>query len=273
MGLALLPARAPAALLRRTAPCRTTPSPSQREQSSTPHALEDAAWSAYGNSSTGRRTQSPYLRSYLPDGWGDPPRGGRLNRLARFGELFDPPRLCVGVFGGREIEEEQLRRDARLAGSRREPAIATAGEQFSSGERVGEIRVQNLVAKTMRERAILEGHDDLHAAIEIPRHQVRAADEHLLRAAIAEVPRAAVLQEPSDDAAHPNAVADAGDAWSQRGNAPDDEIHLNAGLGRAVKKIDSGCVDERVHLQDDVRGFPSCRPAHLTFDERSQAAA
>ena len=75
---------------------------------------------------------------------------------------------------------------------------------------VPEVNREN-VLEPGRELGVLDGEENLDAAIEIARHQVRAAQIDLFRAAIPEVVNAAVLQESAHDAGDADVLADAGD--------------------------------------------------------------
>ena len=50
-----------------------------------------------------------------------------------------------------------------------------------------------------------------------------------------------------------NALAHARDARAQAADAAHDEVDLDAGLRRAIERVDHLGVDERVHLADDAR--------------------
>jgi hypothetical protein len=55
--------------------------------------------------------------------------------------------------------------------------------------------------------------------------------------------------------------------------AADDEVDRNAGVRRAVERLDDRDVDDRVQLQDDPRGPAGDRVADLAVDEVEEARA
>src|SRR2546430_10966831 len=78
----------------------------------------------------------------------------------------------------------------------------------------------------------------LDAAPEVPRHPVRAGEQHLRIAAVLEVEDAAVLEEPVDDAGHP-------DRKSTRLNSSHSQISY------AVL-----CLKKKQHTTTDNSDFP-----------------
>src|SRR6266536_3210369 len=72
------------------------------------------------------------------------------------------------------------------------------------------------------------------------------------------MPESRVLQEPADNADHANPIAHRGELWTETADAAHDEIDLDAGLRRAIERVDDFGVDEGVHLPDDAG-----RPARL----------
>src|SRR4051812_46856512 len=127
----------------------------------------------------------------------------------------DGPGLRAVLLRGREAKQDSLTRHARIARLRPHAHVASVAVQLARGTVVGQIQVEDLVADAVREPAIRDRHHHFDAAIEVARHQVRAADVDLLVAAVAEVPDPAVLEEAADDAADADAIADAGNARAE----------------------------------------------------------
>src|SRR5690606_4936975 len=92
--------------------------------------------------------------------------------------------------------------------------------------------------------------EDLDTPVEVARHQVRRPDKDLLVAAVAEVVDPRVLEEPADDRADRDPVADTRHARAQAAYPTDLEVDLDAGLRGPAKRRDALPVHERVHLED-----------------------
>src|SRR5919198_3013009 len=100
----------------------------------------------------------------------------------------------------------------------------------------------------------LDRGERLHAVVEVALHHVRAADVYLFVAAVLEVEDARVLEKAADDAADVDVLAQALHARTKHADAADDEIDLDARLGRRVERVDDTLVGEVVHLHDDPAG-------------------
>src|SRR4051794_36407911 len=94
--------------------------------------------------------------------------------------------------------------------------------------------------------------DRLDPAVQVARHEVGAADEHLVVAAVAEVVDARVLEETSDDRRDVDCLADAGYAGTQTANAAYLQVDAHASLRGAVQGLDAGLIDQGVHLQGQI---------------------
>ncbi len=82
-----------------------------------------------------------------------------------------------------------------------------------------------------------------------------------------------MLEETADDAAFADVVAHAGDAGPQAAHAAHVELDLDARLRRPVEAADQRLVDQRVHLEDQVRLFPTLRMRDLAVDALLDTAA
>src|SRR4051794_14975706 len=87
--------------------------------------------------------------------------------------------------------------------------------------------------------------------------------------AIFKIEDAAVFEEAADDAANANAAADAANTGDQNALAAHDEIDLDTGLRRAVKRFDDSRIDNRVHLNDHAGGFSALGIARFTINQRN----
>src|SRR4051812_45611628 len=112
--------------------------------------------------------------------------------------------------------------------------VAAVGPQLARLDVVGKVDAENLAEHALLQRWVRDGDHHLDAVVEIARHQIRAADVDFLVAAVAEIPGAAVLEEPSDDAAHADVLAQAGNTWTQAADAAHDQVNTNAGLRSRV---------------------------------------
>jgi hypothetical protein len=82
-----------------------------------------------------------------------------------------------------------------------------------------------------------------------------------------------VLEELADDRADPDPLGDARDARLERARAADDEVDLDAGLRRAVERLDHRDVHDRVQLEDDPRRTTGGGVPDLAFDEVQEPRA
>ena len=76
---------------------------------------------------------------------------------------------------------------------------------------------------------VLDRHDCLHPAIQVPVHQVGGADVPLAIAAVLEAPDPRVLQELTDDRADPDPFRDPGQPRLQRARRTHDQVDVDAG--------------------------------------------
>src|SRR3546814_8667125 len=83
----------------------------------------------------------------------------------------------------------------------------------------------------------------------------------------------AVLQEPSDDALHPDVLGQSRHAGPEAADATDDQVDGNAGLRGLVEGIDDLRIDQGVQLGPDRRRQPGPRVADLVLDELQQLLA
>ena len=90
---------------------------------------------------------------------------------------------------------------------------------------------------------------------------------HSRVAAVLEAPDPRVLEELADDRTDADPLRDAGQPRLERAGAADDAVDLDAGVRRAVERLDDGHVDDRVELQDDPRRPAGRGVAHLAVDE------
>src|SRR3546814_7136937 len=82
---------------------------------------------------------------------------------------------------------------------------------------------------------------------------------------MAEANDSAVLQEPSDDALHPDVLGQSRHAGPEAADATDDQVDGNAGLRGLVEGIDDLRIDQGVQLGPDRRRQPGPRVADLVL--------
>src|SRR5580765_574876 len=100
--------------------------------------------------------------------------------------------------------------------------IRSVGRQHPS-RWIVDIEVENAI----EHRTVLwdcNRNEQLHAAPEVPRAEIRRTDEVLGVAAVAEAIDARMLEKPADDRRHPNALAAPRHSRAQRAHAAHDEI-------------------------------------------------
>ena len=82
--------------------------------------------------------------------------------------------------------------------------------------------------------------------VEIARHQIGAAEQERAPASRVEDVEAAVLEEPAEDAAHADGLAEARHARTKRADAARDDVDLRALLSCAVQLLDELLVSQVV---------------------------
>src|SRR6266852_1471153 len=107
--------------------------------------------------------------------------------------------------------------------------------------------------------------DQYHPAVQVPVHQIGAAEPYLAVFVLSGAERVdpGVLEEPSEHAADPDVVGEPGDARAQRADAAHPQIDRNAGLRRPVERVDDHLVDQRVRLERDPGGLAGPAPLRL----------
>ena len=100
---------------------------------------------------------------------------------------------------------------------------------------------------------VLDRRHGLDPPVEVARHPVGGADVDLLLAAVEEVEGPRVLEEPADDADHPDGLADAGEPRPEAADPAHDQVDRHAGLRGLVQRDDDVGIHQRVHLGDDPR--------------------
>ena len=115
-----------------------------------------------------------------------------------------------------------------------------------------QIDLQSLVDHALLELFVEHRKTDLDAAEKIPVHPVRAGEIHVMLQIIAEIEDAGVFEKTSDHRAHPDVLRQSRHPGTQRAHTAHDQIHLHAGLGSFVKRVDGFRLQQRIHLGDDV---------------------
>src|SRR5690606_18081410 len=78
----------------------------------------------------------------------------------------------------------------------------------------------------------------LDPAVEVAVHEIRRSDPYLGFAAVAELVRPRMLEEPTEDAAHPKVLTQAGDLRADRADPTHQDIDRHPGHRRAVQGVD-----------------------------------
>ena len=87
-----------------------------------------------------------------------------------------------------------------------------------------QVGVKNLVLKTPHQSGPFHRKEHFHTAVQVPRHQIGAAEVDLLGIAVRKVEDPAVLEEAADDARDADVFADAGYARTHARDLPVTEL-------------------------------------------------
>src|SRR5580658_11009679 len=117
---------------------------------------------------------------------------------------------------------------------------------------VAKVLLQNFVAQAADELRAGHGKQGFHAAVQIPRHKVRAAHINLLVASVVEVIDAAVLEKAAENTLHPDGFADPGNTRPQSAHAANNHVDLHARLRGAIERANQSHVLDSVHLENHV---------------------
>src|SRR5215467_12325956 len=138
-------------------------------------------------------------------------------------------------------------------------ALVSAGRrQTPALQRIAQVRHHDLVKHLAVHRRVFNRHERLHTAVEITRHPIGGADEHLRPvrgefAAIAEANDAAMFEKAADDALDADVLGKPRNAWPQAANTAHHQIDAHAFQRGAIEEIDDCRVDERIHLGPNLR--------------------
>src|SRR6516164_2868190 len=138
-------------------------------------------------------------------------------------------------------------------------ALVSAGRrQIPALQRIAEVRHHDLVKHLAVHRWVFNRHERLHTAVEITRHPIGGADEHLRPtrgefAAITEANDAAVFEKAADDALDADVLGKPRNPRSQAANTAHDQIDAHPFQRGAVEEINDCRVDERIHLRPNLR--------------------
>ena len=79
-----------------------------------------------------------------------------------------------------------------------------------------------------------------------------------------------MLEKPTQDAHHADALGQLRNPRPQCADASYDEVHVHAGVRRPVEGLDDGRVGERVELGADAGRFPGTRMRSFAVDHCQQ---
>src|SRR5512132_1844479 len=113
----------------------------------------------------------------------------------------------------------------------------------------------------------------LHTAVEVAVHQIGRTDPDRWRSIVGEPEVAAVLQEPADNAADSDVLADSWHSWPDRADAAHPKVHWNTGLGSAIERIRRRLVNDRVDFDLDARWLAVLVVGDLVVDPVDQPVA
>ena len=108
------------------------------------------------------------------------------------------------------------------------------------------------IAQLVLDGLVKDGTGDLHPAAEVPGHQVRRRDEILRVRPPAKDVDSGVLQIPPDDAGDLNVLRLVQHPRPQAADAADNELDLNARLGRLAQLVNDLTLRDGVDLEAEV---------------------
>src|SRR5258708_14544974 len=92
------------------------------------------------------------------------------------------------------------------------PKVGAVASHLIGVHSIRQVRFKNIIAYPAHQLRLRYGYDNFDTAIQIARHQIRAADVHFLLTTVAEIVDTAVLQKPADYTDDPDVLADCGHA-------------------------------------------------------------
>src|ERR1051326_3077452 len=146
------------------------------------------------------------------------------------------------------------------------PVILAARIEYPGFHVVGERYRQDLLFDAAHERLGANGKRHFNAADQIARHPVAAGNVDLRRTSVLETENARVLQKTIDDRNDLDVFAKPGDAGNEAADASHQQLDLHAGGTGAIKGLDDGRLDERVHLRRDSRRLSVACVLRLPLD-------
>ncbi len=143
--------------------------------------------------------------------------------------VWRPPQRLAAPGQARIGHEIGVGRKPLLVG--RDPLVRAVRREAPALQRVAQVGHHDLVEDLPVHGRVLDRHQRLDAAVEIARHPVGRADEHLglvrgQPVAVAEADDAAVLEEAADDALDPDVLRHARHAGPQAADAAHDQVDL-----------------------------------------------
>ena len=82
-----------------------------------------------------------------------------------------------------------------------------------------------------------------------------------------------MFEETPDNAHHANAIAHPAEPRQQAANSPDDQVHFDPRLRRAVQRRNDLRIDQRIHLRNNAPTTPGGRVRRFAVDELQRAPA
>ena len=147
--------------------------------------------------------------------------------------------------------------------------VGSIFQQNSGFAVVGQIRIENLVAHSLAQHFIAQGHEHFDAFVKVARHPVGAADIYLFLTIIGEIENAAVFEEAAHNAPHSYVIAHPANSGAKRADAADQQINLHSGLRCAVERLNDVLIEQRIHLGNDASIPPVASVLRLPVNERN----
>src|SRR5229473_1798572 len=238
-----------------------------------------ARWSTFSARASATKRCRLAKASSMPSGLsrpvrrrGDPASGPGIS--ARHQPRLAAPQGLAAPGEARIGHEIGVGREAVFLGG--DPRIRAVRRQVPALQRIAQIGHHDLVEDLAMHGHILDRHQRLDAPIEIARHPVGRADEHLglvrrQPVAVAEADDPAMFEKASDDALDPDIVRHSGNARPQATDPTHHEVDADPALRGLVQEIDDRRVDERIELGPYLRRLAGPRIFYLGLDQLGDA--
>src|SRR5215831_17312431 len=125
---------------------------------------------------------------------------------------------------------------------------------------------ENVLDDALSPSWMLYGAYNLHAVIQVARHEIGASDEHFVLPAVAEVKDPCMFEEASDHRNDGDGLANARQARTQTTNAAYLKINPHSGLRCSVKRLNARRIHQCIHFEGEIAITMFSMATLLTLD-------